>query len=175
MKPDVRPNVRPDVRIGNGYDVHAFIDHESTDIDTHFITLCGHKVPFYKRLNGHSDSDVALHALTDALLGTYNLGDIGTYFPPSEAKWKNADSSIFVLKALKLLEDKGGEISNIDLTIIAQAPTITPYRKSMTENLAKLLQIDNSRIGLKATTNEKLGFIGRGEGIAAIATVCVIF
>ncbi|WP_354669852.1 2-C-methyl-D-erythritol 2,4-cyclodiphosphate synthase [Bartonella sp. TP] len=165
----------PDIRIGNGYDVHAFIEHETTTISEHYIILCAEKIPFHKKLNGHSDSDVALHALTDAILGTYGLGDIGTYFPPHEAEWKNAPSSIFVKKALELIHAKGGKISNIDITLIAQEPQISIFRKKMQNNLAELLKLEPCRIGLKATTNEKLGFIGRGEGIAAIATACIIF
>lgn len=158
----------PDIRTGNGYDVHCFEpgDH---------ITLCGVNIPFTKKLSGHSDADVALHALTDALLATRGAGDIGTHFPPSDQKWKGAASHIFVEHAVKLVREAGGRIANTDITIIAEEPKIGPHRAAMTASLVNMLGISADRISVKGTTNEKLGFIGRGEGIAAIVTATVIY
>ncbi|MFT4342579.1 bifunctional 2-C-methyl-D-erythritol 4-phosphate cytidylyltransferase/2-C-methyl-D-erythritol 2,4-cyclodiphosphate synthase [Bartonella bacilliformis] len=158
----------PDIRTGNGYDVHSFEDG-------HYITLCGIKIPFEKKLNGHSDADVALHALTDALLATQGAGDIGTHFPPSDPQWKNASSEIFLHHAIEIIKKAEGRIANVDITLIAEKPKIGPYRHIMTENLMKILKISTDRISIKATTNEKLGFIGREEGIAALATATVIY
>lgn len=162
----------PDIRVGIGYDVHSFIEHTN---DEHYITLCGIQIAHSQRLNGHSDSDVALHALTDALLGTYNLGDIGTHFPPTEKKWENAPSSIFIKKASELISLHNGIVSNIDITIIAETPRISSFREKMCEVISQMLNIEINRVSVKATTNECIGFIGRGEGIAAIASACVIY
>mgnify|MGYP001052453120 CR=1 FL=1 len=158
----------PDVRTGNGYDVHAFGpgDH---------LTLCGLVIPYEKTLSGHSDADVGLHALTDALLATCGAGDIGTHFPPSDPQWKGAASRIFVEHAAGIVRAKGGRIANADITLICEAPKIGPHREKMVEALSAMLGIAAARISVKATTNEKLGFIGRSEGIAAIATVSVIY
>jgi 2-C-methyl-D-erythritol 4-phosphate cytidylyltransferase/2-C-methyl-D-erythritol 2,4-cyclodiphosphate synthase len=158
----------PDVRTGNGYDVHCFGpgDH---------VMLCGHSIPHDKTLSGHSDADVGLHALTDALLATCGAGDIGTHFPPSDPQWKGAASHIFLEHAVKIVRSHGGRIANADITLICEAPRIGPHREAMTEALAGMLNIAPQRISVKATTNEKLGFIGREEGIAAIATVSVIY
>lgn len=158
----------PDVRTGTGYDVHGFAagDH---------VTLCGVSIPHEARLSGHSDADVGLHALTDALLATCSAGDIGTHFPPSDERWKDADSTVFVEHAARLVRDNGGRIANVDVTIIAEAPKIGPHRDAMTERMADILGIDAARVSVKATTNEKLGFVGRREGIAAIATATVVF
>jgi 2-C-methyl-D-erythritol 4-phosphate cytidylyltransferase/2-C-methyl-D-erythritol 2,4-cyclodiphosphate synthase len=158
----------PDVRTGNGYDVHSF---ESGDA----VILCGVRIPHDKRLSGHSDADVGLHALTDALLATCGAGDIGTHFPPSEAQWKGAASHIFVEHAAKIVRARGGRIANADITLICEAPRIGPHREEMTAALSTMLGITPDRISIKATTNEKLGFIGREEGIAAIATVSIIY
>jgi 2-C-methyl-D-erythritol 4-phosphate cytidylyltransferase/2-C-methyl-D-erythritol 2,4-cyclodiphosphate synthase len=158
----------PDVRTGNGYDVHSF---ETGD----HVTLCGVKIPHGKKLSGHSDADVGLHALTDALLATCGAGDIGTHFPPSDAKWKGAASSLFVEHAAAIVRSNGGRIANADITLICEAPRIGPYREAMVEAIAAMLKISGDRISIKATTNERLGFIGREEGIAAIATASVIF
>ncbi|WP_317994035.1 bifunctional 2-C-methyl-D-erythritol 4-phosphate cytidylyltransferase/2-C-methyl-D-erythritol 2,4-cyclodiphosphate synthase [Bartonella gliris] len=158
----------PDIRTGNGYDVHSF--EEGT-----FLILCGIKIPFHKKLKGHSDADVALHALTDALLATQGAGDIGTHFPPSDPKWKNASSEIFLRHALDIIKQADGRITNVDITLIAENPKIGPYRHTMTENLMDILTISPDRISIKATTNEKLGFIGREEGIAAFATATVLY
>jgi 2-C-methyl-D-erythritol 4-phosphate cytidylyltransferase/2-C-methyl-D-erythritol 2,4-cyclodiphosphate synthase len=158
----------PDVRTGNGYDVHAFGpgDH---------VTLCGVAIPHEKALSGHSDADVGLHALTDALLATCGAGDIGTHFPPSDPQWKGAASRLFVEHAVGIVRNRGGRIANADITLICEAPKIGPHREKMVEALAVMLGIAAERISVKATTNEKLGFLGRGEGIAAIATTSVIY
>ncbi|UCI05775.1 bifunctional 2-C-methyl-D-erythritol 4-phosphate cytidylyltransferase/2-C-methyl-D-erythritol 2,4-cyclodiphosphate synthase [Mesorhizobium sp. B1-1-8] len=158
----------PDIRTGNGYDVHAFEpgDH---------VTLCGIAIPYDRKLSGHSDADVGLHALTDALLATCGAGDIGTHFPPSDPQWKGAASRIFVEYAAKLVRERGGRIANADITLICEAPRVGPHREAMTAALAAMLGIAPERISIKATTNEKLGFLGRGEGIAAIATANVVF
>lgn len=158
----------PDIRTGNGYDVHAFEpgDH---------VTLCGVAIPHDKKLSGHSDADVGLHALTDALLATCGAGDIGTHFPPSDPQWKGAASRIFVEHAAKLVRERGGRIANADITLICEAPRVGPHREAMTAVLSQMLGISADRISIKATTNEKLGFVGREEGIAAIATASVVF
>ena len=130
-------------------------------------------IPHDKGLSGHSDADVALHALTDALLGTIAAGDIGTHFPPSDPQWKGADSAQFLQHAASLITDKGGRIDFVDLTIICEAPKIGPHRESMRARIGSLLALGEDRVSIKATTTERLGFTGRGEGIAAqaIATV----
>ncbi|PTE11797.1 bifunctional 2-C-methyl-D-erythritol 4-phosphate cytidylyltransferase/2-C-methyl-D-erythritol 2,4-cyclodiphosphate synthase [Mesorhizobium helmanticense] len=158
----------PDIRTGNGYDVHAFEpgDH---------VTLCGVAIPHDKKLSGHSDADVGLHALTDALLATCGADDIGTHFPPSDPQWKGAASRIFVEHAAKLVRERGGRIANADITLICEAPRVGPHRAAMTATLSAMLGISPDRISIKATTNEKLGFVGREEGIAAIATASVVF
>jgi 2-C-methyl-D-erythritol 4-phosphate cytidylyltransferase/2-C-methyl-D-erythritol 2,4-cyclodiphosphate synthase len=158
----------PDVRTGNGYDVHALEpgDH---------VTLCGVEIAHGARLAGHSDADVGLHALTDALLATCGAGDIGTHFPPSDPQWKGAASRIFVEHAAKIVRAAGGRIANADITLICEAPKVAPHRAAMTAAVAAMLGIDPGRVSIKATTNEKLGFIGREEGIAAIATASVVF
>jgi 2-C-methyl-D-erythritol 4-phosphate cytidylyltransferase/2-C-methyl-D-erythritol 2,4-cyclodiphosphate synthase len=158
----------PDVRTGNGYDVHCFGpgDH---------VTLCGVAIPHAKTLSGHSDADVGLHALTDALLATCGAGDIGTHFPPSDMKWKGAASRIFVEEAVRIVRARGGRIANADITLIAESPKIGPHRAAMVAELASMLGISPERVSVKATTNERLGFIGREEGIAAIATASVVY
>lgn len=158
----------PDVRTGNGYDVHAFEpgDH---------VWLCGVKIPHGKKLSGHSDADVALHALTDALLATCGAGDIGTHFPPSDPQWKGAVSRIFIEYAAKIVRERDGRIANADVTLICEAPKIGPHRAAMTAAISAMLDIDPQRVSVKATTNERLGFVGREEGIAAIATATVIY
>ena len=160
--------VFPDVRTGNGYDVHAFEpgDH---------VMLCGIAIPHEAKLNGHSDADVALHALTDALLATRGAGDIGTHFPPSDPHWRGAASSIFLEYAAAIVREAGGRIANVDVTLICEAPKIGPHREAMVASVAAMLSLDLNRVSVKATTNEKLGFVGRKEGIAAIATATVVF
>lgn len=158
----------PDVRTGNGYDVHSFEPGQH-------VTLCGIQIPHEAKLNGHSDADVALHALTDALLATCSAGDIGTHFPPSDPQWKGAASALFVRHAAKLVRENNGRIANADITLICEAPKIGPHRDAMVAAISEMLEIAAERVSVKATTNEKLGFIGRREGIAAIATATVVF
>ena len=158
----------PDVRVGNGYDVHALGpgDH---------VTLCGVRIEHTASLMGHSDADVGLHALTDALLATRGAGDIGTHFPPSDPQWRGAASRIFVEHAAAIVRQAGGRIANADITLICEAPKIAPHRGAVVSAIASMLGVSPDRISVKATTNEKLGFIGRSEGIAAIATVSVVY
>ncbi len=155
-----------DVRTGSGFDVHAFEAGRE-------LWLSGVNIPHDKGLKGHSDADVALHAITDALLGAIGAGDIGTHFPPSDDKWKDAASPLFLQHAADLIREKGGKISHIDLTIICETPKIGPHREEMRHKIADILEISPERVSVKGTTTEKLGFTGRGEGIAAqaIATV----
>ena len=153
-------------RTGMGYDVHRLATGED-------LWLGGVKIDYDKGLAGHSDADVLLHALTDALLGTIAAGDIGDHFPPSDPQWSGAASSRFVEYAAALVREKGGIIHNVDMTIICEAPKIKPYRQSIRDKIAAILSIDPDRVSIKATTTEGLGFPGRGEGIAAqaIATI----
>jgi len=158
----------PDVRTGNGYDVHQLVPGDG-------VTLCGVFIPHDQKLSGHSDADVALHALTDALLATCGAGDIGDHFPPSDMQWKGAPSKIFLNHAAKIVREKGGTIMNADVSLIAEAPKVGPHRDKMRENMAAILGISLDRCSVKATTNEKIGFVGRREGIAAIATATVVY
>lgn len=155
-----------DIRTGIGVDVHAFApgDH---------VMLCGVRIDHTHRLAGHSDADAALHALTDAILGAIGQGDIGTFFPPSDPKWKDAPSSIFLAKAVELVRQRGGRIGNADIAILAEAPRISPHLAAMKSRLSELLGIGEDRIAIKATTAETLGFVGRREGITAFANVIV--
>lgn len=157
-----------DIRTGSGYDVHALGPGDQ-------VTLCGITIPHTGSLIGHSDADVALHALTDALLATCGEGDIGDHFPPSDPQWKGASSDRFLAFAAERVRQRGGRITLADVTLIAEAPKIGPHRDAMRARLAEILDIDVSRCSVKATTNEKIGFVGRGEGIAAIATATVAF
>lgn len=158
----------PDVRTGNGYDVHQLVEGDG-------VTLCGVFLPHDQKLSGHSDADVALHALTDALLATCGAGDIGDHFPPSDPQWKGAPSRIFLEHAAGIVRDNGGTIMNADVSLIAEAPKIGPRREEMRKNLADMLAISLDRCSVKATTNEQIGFVGRREGIAAIATATVVY
>lgn len=158
----------PDVRTGNGYDVHAFEPGDR-------VTLCGVVIPHTMRLSGHSDADVGLHALTDALLATCGAGDIGAHFPPSDPQWRGAASRIFVEHAAGIVRARGGRIANADVTLICEAPRVGPHRAAMVAAMATMLGISADRVSVKATTNEGLGFIGRKEGIAAIATASVVY
>lgn len=153
-------------RSGLGFDVHAFAAGES-------LWLGGVRIDHDRGLKGHSDADVALHALTDALLGAIGAGDIGDHFPPGDPQWRGAPSSRFVEHARALVETRGGRIDHVDLTLICEAPRIGPYRDAMRAAIAGLLRLPPTRVSIKATTTERLGFTGRGEGIAAqaIATV----
>ena len=155
-----------ETRIGTGFDVHAFGDGN-------YLTLCGIEIDHEQGLEGHSDADVAMHAITDALLGAIAAGDIGDHFPPSDGKWRGTASSVFLEHAVKLISDRGGSIANIDVTIICETPKIGPHRARMQESLASLLSIEVARVSIKATTTEKLGFTGRNEGIAAQAVAAV--
>jgi 2-C-methyl-D-erythritol 4-phosphate cytidylyltransferase / 2-C-methyl-D-erythritol 2,4-cyclodiphosphate synthase len=158
----------PDVRTGNGYDVHRLEPGDG-------VTLCGVFIAHDHRLSGHSDADVGYHALTDALLATCGAGDIGDHFPPSDPQWKGARSSIFLQHAAEIVRSRGGTITNADVSLICEAPRIGPHREAMRAAMAKDLAVAIERCSVKATTNEMLGFIGRGEGIAAIATATVIY
>ena len=155
-----------DVRCAMGFDVHRFVPGDG-------VRLCGVAIPYDRALAGHSDADVALHALTDALLGALGEGDIGLHFPPDDAQWRDADSAVFVRRAAAMVAERGGQIGHIDLTLICEAPQIAPHRSAMVASLAALLGIAESRVSVKATTTERLGFTGRGEGIAAQATATV--
>jgi 2-C-methyl-D-erythritol 4-phosphate cytidylyltransferase / 2-C-methyl-D-erythritol 2,4-cyclodiphosphate synthase len=153
---------RPDVRTAQGIDFHTFVAGSG-------VTLCGVHIPHSHALDGHSDADVAMHALTDAILGCIGEGDIGTHFPPSDPQWKGAASSIFLQKAMSLLKARDGVLSNIDITVLAEAPKIAAHVQKMKAVLAPLLSLSLDRIAIKATTTEKMGAIGRKEGIAAFA------
>ncbi len=155
-------------RSGIGFDVHAF--DEQTDRP---LVLCGVKFENHRPLKGHSDADVALHTITDALLGAIAEGDIGTHFPPSEAKWKGMDSAVFLEHAVTLVNERHGKITSVDLTVICESPKVTPRRQEMRERLAEIMKLNINRVSVKGTTTEKLGFAGRGEGIAAQASVTV--
>jgi 2-C-methyl-D-erythritol 4-phosphate cytidylyltransferase/2-C-methyl-D-erythritol 2,4-cyclodiphosphate synthase len=153
-------------RTGLGFDVHAFAAGEA-------LWLGGILVPHERGLSGHSDADVVLHALTDALLGAIGAGDIGEHFPPGDPQWHGAASSRFVEHARELIEAGGGRIDHADVTIICEAPKIAPYKQKMREHIAALLRLPAASISIKATTSERLGFTGRGEGIAAQAVATV--
>jgi len=155
-----------DFRTGQGIDIHGFSDGDH-------VVLCGVRIPHSKRLAGHSDADVGLHALADAIFGSIGESDIGTHFPPTDPRWKGADSRVFVARAIELLTQKSGRIVNADITILAEAPRVAPHIPQMKQVLTGLLGIDDGRVAIKATTTEGLGFIGRGEGIVALATVTV--
>ncbi|MEM6681188.1 MAG: bifunctional 2-C-methyl-D-erythritol 4-phosphate cytidylyltransferase/2-C-methyl-D-erythritol 2,4-cyclodiphosphate synthase [Pseudomonadota bacterium] len=151
-----------DIRVGQGFDVHAF---EAGD----HVTVCGVDVPHTHRLKGHSDADVGLHALTDAIFGALAEGDIGTHFPPSDPQWKGAASHIFLEYAADMVRQRGGVIAHVDITIMCEQPKIGPHRKAMEAAVAGWLKIEETRVSVKATTTEKLGFTGRQEGMAAQA------
>ena len=154
------------IRVAQGYDVHAFGAGDA-------VILCGVTIPHPKKLIGHSDADVGLHALTDALLGTIAEGDIGVHFPPSDARWRGVASEVFLKHAASLVRERGGAIVHADITLLCEAPRIGPYRDLMRSRIAAMLGIEPTQVSIKATTNEGLGFIGRGEGIAAMATATV--
>jgi 2-C-methyl-D-erythritol 4-phosphate cytidylyltransferase/2-C-methyl-D-erythritol 2,4-cyclodiphosphate synthase len=156
----------PDLRTGTGYDVHAFTSGDH-------VWLCGVKVPHEYGLTGHSDADAGLHALTDAILGALGAGDIGMHFPPTDDRWRDAASHLFLSHAASLLRYRGGVLSHVDVTLICERPKIAPHREAMRVRIAEILRIDVGRVSVKATTTEGLGFEGRREGIAAqaIATI----
>ena len=156
----------PKFRIGNGYDIHRLVDDRS-------LIIGGVKLqhPDNLGLDGHSDADVLIHSIMDALLGALSLGDIGKYFPPSDAKWKNADSLLLLSKVIELIRLEGWEVNNIDSVIVAERPKINPHVDLMKNNISRILNIDENLIGIKATTNEKLGPEGREEGISCLSVV----
>lgn len=156
-----------DIRLGNGFDVHAFGpgDH---------VILCGVEIPHDQGLVGHSDADVALHTITDAIYGALAQGDIGQHFPPSDPQWKGAASDIFLAHAVSLAAEMGFGMSNVDCTLICEAPKIGPHAAAMRESLARIMGLEVDRISVKATTSERLGFTGRGEGIACLATAALV-
>jgi len=158
---------RMDVRMGNGYDVHAFCEGDG-------VRLCGIKVPHHKALLGHSDADVGMHALTDAIYGALAEGDIGQHFPPSDPQWKGADSQIFLKHAADLARTRGFTITSADVTLVCERPKIGPHAVAMRQALAAIMNVDVARVSVKATTSERLGFTGREEGIAALATAVLV-
>ncbi|MCD9146855.1 bifunctional 2-C-methyl-D-erythritol 4-phosphate cytidylyltransferase/2-C-methyl-D-erythritol 2,4-cyclodiphosphate synthase [Pseudophaeobacter flagellatus] len=157
----------PDIRLGNGYDVHRFGPGDS-------VTLCGVTVPYERGLQGHSDADVGMHAVTDAIYGALSQGDIGQHFPPSDPQWKGAASDIFLRHAADLAKTMGFHISNVDCTLVCEFPKIGPHAAEMRAVMAEILGLDPTRVSIKATTSERLGFTGRGEGIASLATATLV-
>jgi 2-C-methyl-D-erythritol 2,4-cyclodiphosphate synthase len=156
-----------DIRVGYGYDVHQFSTGRK-------LILGGIEIPHDRGLQGHSDADVLLHAITDAILGALALGDIGTHFPDTEKIWKDADSAKLLQTAYLMVTEKGYQLSNIDSTVVAEAPKLNPYIPQMQDQISKILNIGPDRISIKATTSEKMGFVGRGEGVAAMSTILLI-
>lgn len=156
-----------DVRLGNGYDVHRFGDGEH-------VILCGVKVPHDRCLQGHSDADVGMHAVTDAIYGALAQGDIGQHFPPSDPQWKGAASEIFLRHAVELAGKMGYCISNIDCTLVCEFPKIGPHAPAMRAEMARIMGLHGDQVSVKATTSERLGFTGRSEGIASLATACLV-
>ncbi|UWQ64435.1 bifunctional 2-C-methyl-D-erythritol 4-phosphate cytidylyltransferase/2-C-methyl-D-erythritol 2,4-cyclodiphosphate synthase [Leisingera caerulea] len=156
-----------DIRLGNGYDVHRFGPGDS-------VILCGVEIPHEKTLQGHSDADVGMHAVTDAIYGALAQGDIGQHFPPSDPQWKGAASEIFLRHAANLAREMGFTLSNVDCTLVCEYPKVGPHAAKMRGVMAEILGIEASRVSIKATTSERLGFTGRGEGIAAIATAALV-
>ena len=158
---------RMDIRTGNGFDVHAFGpgDH---------VMLCGVKIPHDHGLVGHSDADVGLHTVTDAIYGALAMGDIGQHFPPSDPQWKGAESHVFLRHAAGLAREMGFDLTHVDCTLICEHPKVGPHAAKMREAVAGILEIDVSRVSVKATTSERLGFTGRGEGIACMATATLV-
>jgi 2-C-methyl-D-erythritol 4-phosphate cytidylyltransferase/2-C-methyl-D-erythritol 2,4-cyclodiphosphate synthase len=157
-----------DIRTGMGFDVHRLIAGDK-------IAICGVAIPHICAAEGHSDADVGLHALVDAILGAISAGDIGAHFPPSDPQWKGKDSAHFVRHAVGMVSERGGIIANVDITIMCEAPRIGPHREAMIKRVAELLEIAPTRVSVKATTTERLGFTGRSEGIAAQAVATVRF
>ncbi|ANT59214.1 bifunctional 2-C-methyl-D-erythritol 4-phosphate cytidylyltransferase/2-C-methyl-D-erythritol 2,4-cyclodiphosphate synthase [Salipiger sp. CCB-MM3] len=166
-KDPLKQETAMDIRLGNGYDVHRFGEGDH-------VVLCGVKVPHGRGLQGHSDADVGMHAVTDALYGALAEGDIGRHFPPSDPQWKGAASEIFLRHAVDLARAKGYTISNIDLTLICERPKIGPHAAAMMAEMGRIMDLSQDRVSVKATTSERLGFTGREEGIAAIATATLV-
>ena len=155
------------MRIGQGYDVHKLVEGRD-------LIICGVKIPYEKGLLGHSDADVALHALSDALLGAAALGDIGKHFPDTDQRFKGADSRVLLREVVRMVNEKGYNVGNVDVTIVAQRPKMAPHIEQMRANIAEDLKVDIDAVNVKATTTEKLGFEGRGEGISATAVALLI-
>lgn len=156
-----------DIRLGNGYDVHRFGDGDH-------VILCGVQVPHGRGLQGHSDADVGMHAVTDAIYGALAEGDIGRHFPPSDPQWKGAASEIFLKHAVDLAASKGFKIGNVDCTLVCEYPKVGPHADAMQAEMARIMGMEPDRVSIKATTSERLGFTGRGEGIAALATATLV-
>jgi len=156
-----------DLRTGIGFDVHAFTDGRK-------LILGGIEIKYDKGLAGHSDADALLHAITDALFGSLSLGDIGTHFPDDDPRYKNADSTVFLKKAHELIRNRGYYVNNIDVVVMLQQPKISPYAQKMKDKISKILDIGSDRVSIKATTTEKLGFVGRKEGISVMAVATVV-
>lgn len=159
--------MKPEFRTGIGFDVHPFTENRK-------LVIGGIEIPFEKGLAGHSDSDVLLHAISDALLGALSLGDIGKHFPDDDPQYMNADSGFLLTKVYELIESRGFKIGNIDAVIMIQKPRISPYVDRMRKKVSDFLKTEVNRISIKATTTEKLGFTGREEGVAAIATALIM-
>jgi 2-C-methyl-D-erythritol 2,4-cyclodiphosphate synthase len=159
--------LKPEYRTGIGFDVHAFAEGRK-------LIIGGVEIPFNKGLAGHSDADVLLHAITDALLGAVSMGDIGQHFPDTDKKYKNADSKLFLEEAYRLVVDKGYKLGNADAVIAMQLPKLSPYIPKIREKISEILNCQFDQISVKATTTEKLGFIGRQEGVSAFASVIII-
>jgi len=153
-------------RVGHGIDVHGFAEERP-------LVLGGVRVSESHGLAGHSDADAVLHALTDALLGAVGAGDIGEYFPSSEERWRDVESRVFVDEAVRLINERGGTISNVDVTVIAERPRLAPHKGAIRNSVAQILGIPSGQVNIKATTTDGLGFTGRGEGLCATATVCI--
>lgn len=156
-----------DIRLGNGFDVHAFGEGDH-------VTLCGIAIPHTHGLIGHSDADVGMHTVTDAIYGALAQGDIGQHFPPSDPQWKGAESHIFLSHAVNLAKSQGFSIGNVDCTLICEFPKIGPHAIAMRIEMARIMDMEMDRVSVKATTSERLGFTGRGEGIACIATCTLV-
>jgi len=154
------------VHVGSGFDVHRFVEGDH-------VIICGVVIPHDRGLAGHSDADVGLHSLTDAILGALGEGDIGHHFPPNDNKWKDADSAIFLAHAARLVKERQGRINHADITLICEEPKLSPHRSAMLSRIEDILGLPSDRISVKATTTERLGFTGRGEGIAAQATATI--
>lgn len=156
-----------DIRTGNGFDVHAF---EAGD----HVMLCGVRIPHDHSLKGHSDADVGMHTVTDAIYGALARGDIGQHFPPSDPQWKGAESHIFLTHAVGLAAEMGFRITHVDCTLICEHPKVGPHAQAMRARMAELMGMEIDRVSVKATTSERLGFTGRGEGIACLATATLV-
>ncbi|MEH2354469.1 2-C-methyl-D-erythritol 2,4-cyclodiphosphate synthase [Nostoc sp.] len=155
------------IRIGNGYDIHQLVRDRA-------LILGGIKIPHELGLLGHSDADVLTHAIMDAMLGALSLGDIGHYFPPNDPQWAGADSLILLTQVNQLIRDRGWQVGNIDSVVVAERPKLKPHIHNMRDKLAAVLELEPNQIGIKATTNEKLGPVGREEGICAYAVVLLV-